>query len=364
MQVALAQAQAHPHSLSAYLDRIFTETCHGAPRLAVAVSGGCDSMALALLAHEWATARGIAIHALTVDHQLRPESAAEAQQVQQWMRAHRIDHTTLTPVADATIANLQTRARAMRYRALAEYCTAHDIGHLLLAHHADDQAETLLLQQHRGDSPPSRSGMALVRSLGSLAVVRPLLGVRKRDLLHYLTQQRQPWINDPSNQNLRYARNRLRQRLGDAEIVAAWHTAQRMGQQRQRDETARNAWLAAHAQPLPGGVQFDAAAWQALAAALRTDLLSHAILRVGGKPFRPRLHETMRLDAQLRANPRGQATLGHCVVAWDAAQLRIVREPSRQQALDMAANDSHITAANPPIALGNMPFWWFNHPLF
>src|SRR5712692_9076186 len=122
------------------------------PRLAVAVSGGPDSLALAILCHRWAAARGGEAFALSVDHRLRPESAAEVRQVRRWLRALGIPHHVLVwkrPGARPSSA-LQAAARAARYGLLAQWCSRRGVLHLALAHHAGDQAETVLMRLARG----------------------------------------------------------------------------------------------------------------------------------------------------------------------------------------------------------------------
>lgn len=325
-----------------------------APHLAVAVSGGADSMALLLLAQAYA----VPITALTVDHGLREGSAAEAQQVAEWCRARGLAHHILTP-APLPIPNLQTRAREMRYGALGNWCRANDVGLLLVAHHFDDQAETVALQRHRGDSPPSRSGMALVSRRGGLHIARPLLGVRKATLLAYLQSQSQHWVEDPSNQSEAYARNRLRGTLSEQEITALWGEAQQQGAQRHADDVAQLDWIVAHVSAADDGLVFETAAWRALPDAARTDVLSRAIRAVGGKRFRPRHHETTRLDERLRSVPSGKATLGHCLVTWNK-QIHMARE----HALELPLEPPHMPLENPLKQLASEPFWWFNYSPF
>nr|WP_083901585.1 tRNA lysidine(34) synthetase TilS [Azospirillum sp. B4] len=118
-----------------------------APVLAVGVSGGRDSLALTLLAHRWAQARGGRIQAFTVDHALRPESAAEAAQVARWLAARGIDHAILTWEGPKPATGLQAAARQARYALLAAACRERGILHLCLAHHREDQAETVALRR-------------------------------------------------------------------------------------------------------------------------------------------------------------------------------------------------------------------------
>ena len=120
------------------------------PHLAIAVSGGADSMALALLADRWARMRGGRVTALTVDHGLRAEAAAEAAQVARWLAERGIAAMTLAGVAPLPRRDIQAQARALRYRLLEGWCAEAGVLHLLIAHHQEDQAETLLLRLGRG----------------------------------------------------------------------------------------------------------------------------------------------------------------------------------------------------------------------
>lgn len=317
-------------------------------------------MALALLAHAYASAHGMHITALTVDHGLRTESAAEAAQVGAWMQARGIAHQILRAGPIDTSRNLQAHARAARYAALTGWCIAHTHPGLLVAHQAEDQAETVALQRHRGSTPPSRSGMAFVSPRNGISLLRPLLGIRKTQLQDYLRAEGQGWIEDPSNQSDRHARNRVRRTMDEATMRALWHEAQAMGRARHEEDIARSAWLHSHATLAPMEYTLPLSLWQALTDTIRTDILSHMIRVCGGKAHRPRMHETARLDTRLRTEATGKATLGACVVRWEADRLTIVPEPARTGGLDVAARPSHMSGREPPKALEEAAFWWFN----
>ncbi len=180
-------------------------------RIGIAVSGGPDSLALLLLA---ATAFPQRIEAATVDHQLRPEGAAEARFVGEVCVALGVPHAVLTlDPADRGNANVSDWARKQRYAALADWMKARALDHLFTAHHADDQLETLLLRLNR---VAGVAGLAGVRSRHG-AVVRPLLGWRKAELeaLVQLCGLEPAW--DPSNSDDRYDRARLRKALAEAD---------------------------------------------------------------------------------------------------------------------------------------------------
>jgi tRNA(Ile)-lysidine synthase len=183
----------------------------GVSKIAVAVSGGPDSMALCRLLSGWAAERAVEVHALTVDHALRVGSADEAAQVGGWIGGWRqVQHRVLTWDAPAQSA-VQEEARRARYGLMAEYCRGHGIGYLFLAHHADDQAETVLFRLAKGSGLDGLSGMQAVAVYDEcLTLARPLLGFAKDDLTGFCEAEEILYIEDPSNENERFARVRLR----------------------------------------------------------------------------------------------------------------------------------------------------------
>ncbi|MGB1548602.1 MAG: tRNA lysidine(34) synthetase TilS, partial [Alphaproteobacteria bacterium] len=181
------------------------------PHLAVAVSGGTDSLALTLLAAEWAKARGGVVLALTVDHGLRREAAAEARQVGKWLRAQRIPHRILRWEGKKPKTGIQEAAREARYGLLTERCRKEGILHLLLAHHQEDQAETFLFRMMRGSGIEGLAAMPRLAEREDLRLLRPLLEIPKARLRATLEAAGQDWIEDPSNADRAFARVRLRE---------------------------------------------------------------------------------------------------------------------------------------------------------
>ncbi len=175
--------------------------------LAVAVSGGADSMALLCLAARWGKRP---LTALTVDHGLRAESAEEARRVKGWAEAQGVPHVTLAWRGEKPKANLQAAARAARYGLLAQWCRDARVEGLLLAHTLDDQAETVLLRLARGSGVNGLAAMAPATRLRGVTLLRPLLGISRARIVATLEALRQPWIEDPSNEDTRFARVRLR----------------------------------------------------------------------------------------------------------------------------------------------------------
>lgn len=201
----------------------------GAARIAVAVSGGADSMALAHML----SGLGLEVHALVVDHGLRPESGAEAAQVAAWLSGF---SNTVCSVLEwqgkKPVRGIQQAARAARYDLMARYCRDHGIGYLALAHHRDDQAETFFMRLTRGSGIDGLAAMRVLQPYDKgLTLWRPLLaGFSHDDLVAHCRAHGLPWVEDPTNANAKYTRNRLRELLRgeglDARRIAI--TAQRM----------------------------------------------------------------------------------------------------------------------------------------
>jgi len=180
-------------------------------RIGIAVSGGPDSLALLLLA---AAARPDTIEAATVDHGLRPESAGEARFVAGICATRGIPHAILTPEAPIS-GNLQSAARAARYALLESWRAARGLDWVLTAHHADDQAETLLMRLNRGAGIAGLSGVRAANQ----RVARPLLGWRRAALGAIVDAAGLTAIDDASNADPRFDRARLRARLAEADWI-------------------------------------------------------------------------------------------------------------------------------------------------
>lgn len=187
-----------------------------------AVSGGPDSMALLHVLARLGPELGIVVHAHGVDHGLRPGAAAELDAAEAFA-AHVGVPFARTNVRVARGGNLQARARTARYAALADAARAVGAGAVATAHHADDRAETVVLRLMRGAGPrglavlPPRAPL-LALPLAPLAeegieLVRPLIRARRRSVLAHLQRHGVPFATDPSNEDPRFLRTRVRREL-------------------------------------------------------------------------------------------------------------------------------------------------------
>lgn len=194
-------------------------------RVALAVSGGPDSLALLILA---TAIRPDAILAATVDHGLRPEAADEAAMVAALCRKLGVRHASLRVTVEDDPAGVQAAARTARYAALGKWAAQEEAAFLATAHHADDQAETILMRLARGAGLGGLAGIRRSRPLGeapSVTLIRPLLAWTKAELEEVVAAAGIEPARDPSNNDLRYDRTRARRLLAggwpDASRVAA-----------------------------------------------------------------------------------------------------------------------------------------------
>jgi tRNA(Ile)-lysidine synthase len=207
------------------------------------VSGGPDSLALLLLANAAFPGR---IQAATVDHGLRAESAAEAQTVARICAGLGVAHEVLK--VEVAPGNIQSEARAARYAALAGWAETRGLTALATAHHADDQAETLLLRLNRASGV---AGLAGTRARGIIPgsdrpLLRPLLGWRKAELVALVAAAGIAAAQDPSNADDRFDRARLRKALAGADWLDVSAIAESAGHLAEADAAldwaARREW--------------------------------------------------------------------------------------------------------------------------
>ncbi|WP_158811481.1 tRNA lysidine(34) synthetase TilS [Beijerinckia sp. L45] len=308
--------------------------------LLLAVSGGPDSLALMHLAARWG---GAPLHVATVDHGLRANSAAEAEGVAMVAKSLGLPHAILPWLGPKPRTRIQERARGARYALLVAHAERIGAKHILTAHHADDQAETVLFRLGRGSGIAGLAGMRRETRLArGLTLVRPLLGHTKADLIAICVAAGQAFVDDPSNHDPAYARGTLRaqapaaQKLG-LDTLALTRLATRMAR---ADEA-----LEAEAQRCLGllTVTSDATGFAAPLAPLAEAkpeilirVLRHAIASVAPAAKTPRLDRLETLGAAIAAALRAQkayrGTLSGTRVTLERdTMLTIVPEAARRR---------------------------------
>jgi tRNA(Ile)-lysidine synthase len=181
-----------------------------APFVAVAVSGGSDSLALALLLRDFLKQKNGRLLALTVDHGLRAESLSEAQAVAAQMQVLNISHQILRWEGVKPQSAISEQARQARYDLLLQAAKSAGCGYIATAHQAEDQAETFWMRLAGGSGLDGLCGIAESRTVGGLQLIRPVLSLSKDELREVCRAAGQSWIEDPTNQNAHFLRPRLR----------------------------------------------------------------------------------------------------------------------------------------------------------
>lgn len=319
----------------------------GLPALAIAVSGGPDSVALLWLAARWRRGlkKGPQLHAITIDHRLRRDSAREAQAVRRLARELDVTHQILRWTDRKPSSGLQEAARLVRYRLLAKAARKTGAQYILTAHTLDDQAETVLLRLGRGSGLSGLSAMSRMAPLPiaeekEMLLVRPLLGLPKSRLLATLRKARLACADDPSNRDPRFARARLRKLMPD--LAREGVSAPRLSlfaRRLRRAELALDAmvWaaagrLASRAQAARPAIALDRAGFDLLPDEVALRLLGRTIAVVGDEgPVElgklEALYESLSRAAESATIRR---TLAGAVVTRGNGQVLIERAPPRR----------------------------------
>lgn len=280
----------------------------------------------------------VKLSALTVDHGLRLESASEAKQVAEWCGALGVEHHILRWTGEKPGTGIQAKARAARYDLMAAWCREQGVGVLLTAHTLDDQAETVLMRLARTSSLDSLSGIPRHGQWKGLRLYRPLLGERRERLRSYLQEIGQGWIDDPSNDDPRFERVRIRKVLpGLAEIgvtperLAA--LAEEASEVTQALWGAADDWTRTHVTAFPEGYcQFGVSPYDDQTEGLKTRILALLIQRFGGGKW-PEPAELSLLSAWLSLQALGRRTLGGAIIVRRKRSILLGREPGRIDAV-------------------------------
>lgn len=272
------------------------QTLAGDGAVVLAVSGGVDSICLAdaALAMRGDTPARIIAH---LDHQLRGDESDEDARFVQAFATQRgvlceIGRVNVKALADSRKVSIEVAARDARYAFLAETATKHSATRVVLAHHADDQAETVLLRLLRGTGPAGLRGMSVRSPLpgaSHLTALRPLLHITREEIEQYGRECKLEWRYDASNDALHHTRNRIRHEL--LPLLAQYNPNIRATLTRLADtlasdveivETTTREAFDRIAIEDDKTVKVDRKAWRALSAGLQRATLREAMRRLKG----------------------------------------------------------------------------------
>lgn len=309
----------------------------GQVALGLAVSGGPDSLAMMLIVARWAAELPSAprLVVYTLDHGLRHEAAEEAAMVAREAARLGLACRVLRWAGPHPASGVQAAARRARYRLIGQAMRADGVSTLLTAHHADDQAETVLMRMAHGSGLAGLAGIAAFSEIEGIAVFRPFLGVPGAELRNVLEGSGMVPARDPGNIDPTYERVRWRaelprlaglgldagrigelaRRLGEAESVLA--------------RLADEAFSAGIVQDVTGAHGFSRRWFAALAPAIATRVLQAALNRSGGG------HKGRELQAveALRDRLSGPGPIGEslhaCLIKSTSDRVSVMREPGR-----------------------------------
>ncbi len=199
------------HKFSQEINEKFT--FEQSPKIALGVSGGPDSLALAILTKQWLDKIGGSLQCLIVNHNLRPEAKPESLYTAKILEKYHIKHHIIEWEGTKKMSNLQNQAREARRNLLTKWCKTNKYKYLFLAHNQDDVVETFFMRLFRGSGLQGLSSIPHLSTYNNITIVRPLLDFKKTELELFLTKQNIKWIKDPSNHDNKFLRSKIRKLL-------------------------------------------------------------------------------------------------------------------------------------------------------
>ena len=347
-----------------------------AGKIAVAVSGGADSMALCLLTYQFITEKGGQMIALIVDHGLRPCSAEQARLTMEKLTQRGIPCRLLKWEGDKPVRGIEQAAREARYRLLSEACKEEGCSVLLLGHHRQDQAETFLIRRSRGSGVVGLAGMSAVRKTDFGRILRPLLSVLPADLREYDRFYKMSWVEDETNLTSEFERGRLRRTLTAEQIEDAFQKSLVYGEKRRAIERGAATFITEQVEVSDKGyLLFSKRAFQSLEQETALFCLGDFLRFIADRPYAPRLDLLKNLYKKTATLSFGGVTLGGCRIAACAKNnILIWREENDLPApekiagrtdfrwdrfvfrLDFAPSDSLVVAPLGKVTVGKKPF--------
>jgi len=316
--------------------------CVMAPKLSghkigLAVSGGGDSMALLYLMDEWASQNQQKLYVATVDHGLRKESASEAKIVETECKKLNIECKILKWNGWNKVGNLLDAARNARNELIGEWADELRLNSVATGHTADDQAETFLLRLARGSGVDGLSGMAPFGYKKAMLWFRPILAYRRSDLRAFLSYKGIKWVDDPSNEDTRFERIKMRQAQNMLDNLGL--TVDRLVETADKMATARSALelltkrCAENVTSLTilGTVKLDVKAFSLLPLELRYRLIAHVLKWVSGSKYRPRFNSL--IESSNRLSIGKDHTLMGCHIISDGIFAEVCREVSKIESI-------------------------------
>ena len=289
--------------------------------LALAVSGGSDSLCLAYFAKVYASEFGNKIHVLIVDHNLREESYQEALTVKAMLGKRKILSKILSWKGKVPTSNIQKEARDIRYTMLSNYCLKNKVKYLITAHHGDDQIENFFIRLLRGSGLTGLSSMPVkAKYNNNLKIIRPFLSLEKKDLKYVTLNYFKTYIKDPSNNDEKFLRVRIRkyrknmekEGLDTRKIIK---TVNNLFSANQALNFYKNKALYKHASFVSKNkCLINKKIFSEEAGEITFKSFSDILLLVSGTYYPPRSKKVINLINRMKKSKFTKSTLGGCIV--------------------------------------------------
>ena len=333
--------------------------------VAVAVSGGSDSIGLLLLLSDWCKIKYLDLKVITVNHQLRDSAQNECDFVKGVANDLGWEHQTLYWKNTTKFGNLSKKAREGRYRLMSEWGQSEGIDEIFLGHTLNDQAETVLMELRRKAGVEGLSAMPKLKMMYGIKWIRPLLEFRRSDIRNYLKVNNQEWIEDPSNEDLSRTRIQMRKILPELDDVGITvETLSSVASNLQKTREMLQKILREKAEEVisvskVGEYVFRDNFWE-LPVEIREKMFARVIQFLSNSDYRPR--QSSVANCLTRVKSVGSSTINEFVIQKDSNNcVRIFRDPKKISGLVPAKQlwDSRWTVSNTPktcTRLGNLDF--------
>ena len=312
-------------------------------KLAVAVSGGVDSVSLLHIISRWCSDNDTKCIILSVDHNLRPESKSEIEFIRKL--ANKLGHQILIlPWVHGVIeANIQAKARSARYQLMTDACHKLGINNLLVAHHLDDMIETYLMRKARDSSA---FGLSSSNSyfVNDVRVIRPLYNIRKSELLNYLHENNIQWCEDESNVSKKYERVRVRQYVATLDSLEKEKIVKEIELNNQNCRVLNKLLIEAIAESLKisnfGYAVLNIRKFLQFDKLIQIQLIFYITTIIGGQGAIPRYRNVHKVLGAIMADRLVKITLHHCVLNKDGECIFIYKERRYiEKTLSLQASD-------------------------
>ena len=295
-------------------------------RIAVALSGGSDSLSLTLALHNIK----YDVLAILVNHHLRQEADREIQQTIQTLKTFNIKYIVKDWDGNYT-NNLEAEARNARYKLLLETCKIEKIKILCIGHHADDQIETFFLNLARGSGLDGLCAMPKIMTIDGIQIVRPMLSLTKQDGREYLKSFNIQWCEDKSNNDTKYKRNKIRFLLNEIEnkeliTKRILTTIKTMQEARQ---TLDALVLGAEKNLIhytTNGAFFDKREFLLSTIYLQKSVLVKCITKLANKEYKPRLYQIENIITSIKTETKFKRTIANLIISCKQNTIKIEKQ--------------------------------------